>query len=211
MSLPPGFHVSAPSYAGWMAVKQADEKQLRSFPDAEEFRRFVAEAGSEHPGIWLKISKKGAPVTTLGYEAALDVALAFGWIDGQKRPLDEHFWLQAFTPRRPRSVWSKRNVEKAKAMIASGEMQPDGLAQVEAAKADGRWDRAYAGSSTSAPPAEFLAALELNADAKKFYATLNAANRFAIYYRLTSVKREETRQRKIIQFVEMLARGEKSH
>lgn len=189
----------------------ADEKTIRSFDDSQSFRDFVAAAGSEHPGIWLKISKKGAPVTTLGYEGALDVALAFGWIDGQKRPLDEHFWLQAFTPRRARSVWSKRNVDKAEALIASGEMQPAGLVQVAAAESDGRWDRAYEGSSKSEPPAEFLAALEANADAKAFYATLNSANRFAIYYRLTSPKREETRARKIVEFVEMLARGESFH
>ena len=189
----------------------ADEKTVRSFVDADDFRAFLVAAASAHPGVWMKIAKKGSPVETLGYQAALDIALAFGWIDGQKKPLDEHFWLQAFTPRRPRSVWSKRNVDKAVALIASGDMQPAGLAQVEAAKADGRWARAYGGSSTSEPPAEFFAALDANPEAKAFYATLDSANRFAIYYRLTSPKREETRTRKIIEFVEMLARGEKLH
>src|SRR6202000_235287 len=139
---------------------------------------------TDHPGVWMKIAKKGAPTTSVSYQDALDVALAWGWIDGQKKPLDEHSWLQAFTQRRPRSVWSKRNVDKCIAMIEAGTMQPSGLAQVEAAKADGRWDRAYEGQSRATESPEWLAALDASPKAKAFYETLNAANRFAFYYRI---------------------------
>lgn len=189
----------------------AEEKSVEQFDDAAAFGAWLAEAGPQHPGIWMKISKKGSPVTTLSYAGAVDVALAYGWIDGQRRPMDEHFSLQMFTPRRPRSVWSKRNVDKVRAMIADGSIQPAGLAEVERAKADGRWERAYEGSSKSEPPADFLAALQGNPTAREFYATLNAVNRYAIYYRIQNVKREDTRARKIVTIVEMLARGEKFH
>lgn len=192
-------------------TKTTAAKTTEQFADADAFRDWLEANHAEHPGIWMKIAKKGASVSTVSYEQALDVALAFGWIDGQKRSFDDDFFLQAFTQRRARSVWSKRNVEKATAMIADGSMRPAGLAQVDAAKADGRWDRAYGGSSDSEPPAEFLEALDRNPEAKAFYATLNSVNRFAIYYRLQSVKRAETRARKIGEYVEMLARGEKLH
>ncbi|HEY5319495.1 MAG TPA: YdeI/OmpD-associated family protein [Galbitalea sp.] len=188
-----------------------DEKTIEQFADADEFDRWLSANHADHPGIWMKIAKKGSPVPTVSYQSALDVALTFGWIDGQKKPFDTEFFLQAFTQRRARSVWSKRNVEKVAAMIAAGTMHPAGLAQVDAAKADGRWDRAYAGSSAAAPAPDFLAALETNAAAKEFYATINAANRFAIYYRIQNAKREETRARLIATFVEMLARGETLH
>jgi uncharacterized protein YdeI (YjbR/CyaY-like superfamily) len=198
-------------FASKMELTVTDEKSIEQFDDAEAFGAWLASAGPQHPGIWMKISKKGSPVTTLSYAGAVDVALAHGWIDSQRRPLDEHFSLQAFTPRRARSVWSKRNVDKVTAMIAEGSMHPAGLAEVERAKADGRWDRAYEGSTTSEPPAEFLAALDGNPAAKEFYSTLNAVNRYAIYFRLQNVKGEATRTRKIATFVDMLARGEKLH
>jgi uncharacterized protein YdeI (YjbR/CyaY-like superfamily) len=187
------------------------EKDIHQFADAAAFRDWLAGVGFGHPGIWMKIAKRGAPVRTASYHEALDVALAFGWIDGQKRSFDEHFFLQAFTPRRARSMWSRRNVDTVTAMIDAGTMEPAGLAEVERAQADGRWDRAYEGSSASEPPAEFLAALEANPGAKAFYATLNSVNRYAIYFRLHNVKREETRTRNIAKFVEMLGRGEKLH
>ena len=193
------------------ARRMADEKPVEQFEDAAAFAAWLKKAGSQHPGIWMKISKKGSPVTTLSYAGAVDVALAHGWIDGQRRPMDEHFSLQMFTPRRPRSVWSKRNVDKVTAMIAEGTIQPAGLGEVERAKADGRWDRAYEGSTKSEPPADFMDALAANPAALEFYATLNAVNRYAIYYRIQNVKREDTRARKIVTIVEMLGRGEKFH
>jgi uncharacterized protein YdeI (YjbR/CyaY-like superfamily) len=188
-----------------------DEKTIEQFANANEFDRWLSANHADHPGIWMKIAKKGALVSTASYESALDVALTFGWIDGQKKPFDAAFYLQAFTQRRARSVWSKRNVEKAAAMIAAGTMHPAGLAQVAAANADDRWDRAYAGSSASAPSPDFLAALETNAAAKEFYATISAANHFTIYYRAQNAKRGDTRARRIATFVEMLARGETLH
>jgi uncharacterized protein YdeI (YjbR/CyaY-like superfamily) len=127
----------------------------------------------------------------------------------QKGSFDAEFYLQAFTPRRTRSIWSKRNVEKAAVMMEAGTMQPSGLAQVDAAKADGRWDRAYGGSPTASPPPEFLAVLEVNPAAKEFYATLNAVNRYAIYYRIHGARHDDTHARRIATFVDMLAGGEK--
>jgi uncharacterized protein YdeI (YjbR/CyaY-like superfamily) len=188
-----------------------DDKTVEQFADSASFSAWLAANHADHPGIWMKIAKKGSPVPTVSYQSALDVALTFGWIDGQKKPFDAGFYLQAFTQRRARSVWSKRNVEKVAAMITAGTIHPAGLAQVEAAKADGRWDRAYAGSSATAPLPDFLAALETNAAAKEFYATINAANRFAIYYRIQNAKREDTRAKRIADFVAMLARGESLH
>ena len=120
----------------------ADDKPIEEFADAAAFDSWLEANHADHPGVWLRIAKKGAPTTSVSYAQALDVALAWGWIDGQKRPIDEHYWQQAFTQRRARSVWSKRNVDKATAMIEAGTMHPAGLAQVEAAKADGRWQRA---------------------------------------------------------------------
>ncbi len=189
----------------------ADEKTVEQFADAAAFESWLAANHADHPGIWMKIAKKGAAEPTVSYEDALDVALAYGWIDGQKRPLDAEYWLQAFTQRRPRSVWSKRNVEKATAMIERGAMHPAGLAHVDAARADGRWDRAYEGSRGASPSPEFLAALEANPAAREFYETLSAVNRYAFYYRIQNAKQDDTRARRIAAFVEMLARGETLH
>ncbi len=188
-----------------------DEKPVESFADAAAFEAWLATHHSDHPGIWLRIAKKGSANPSVSYEQALDIALSYGWIDGQKRAVDDEYWLQAFTTRRARSVWSRRNVEKAAAMIEAGTMHPAGLAQVEAAKADGRWDRAYAGQANAAELPEFLAALEASPRAKEFYSTLSAANRYALYYRINNAKREETRDRKITEFVAMLERGETFH
>jgi uncharacterized protein YdeI (YjbR/CyaY-like superfamily) len=189
----------------------ADTKTVEQFPDADAFNSWLSANHADHPGVWMKIAKKSAPTTSVNYQDALDVALAWGWIDGQKRPLDDHYWLQAFTQRRPRSVWSKRNVDKCIAMIEAGTMQPSGLAQVEAAKADGRWDRAYSGQAKATESPEWLAALDKHPQAKAFYDTLNATNRYAFYYRIQDAKREDTRTRRIEQFIAMLERGEALH
>jgi uncharacterized protein YdeI (YjbR/CyaY-like superfamily) len=159
----------------------------------------------------MKIAKRGATAPTVSYDEAVDVALRFGWIDGPKGSFDAEYYLQTFTRRRPQSVWSMRNVRRATELIKEGAMHPAGLAQVDAAKADGRWERAYEGSRGSAPVPEFLEALEMNPAAKTFYGTLSAANRYALYYRIQTAKKQETRDRRIEAFVDMLARGETFH
>jgi uncharacterized protein YdeI (YjbR/CyaY-like superfamily) len=196
-------------------VVSTADKSIEQFADADAFRAWLTTHHADDAGIRLKIAKKGAPVATVSYADALDVALAFGWIDGQKASFDADYFLQVFTRRRARSIWSRRNVEKVSAMIEAGTMEPSGLAQVDAAKADGRWDRAYEGSPASKEASnqspEFLKALEKNPAAKEFYATLNAVNRYAIYFRIHNARREDTRSRRIANFVEMLARGETLH
>ncbi len=159
----------------------------------------------------LQIAKKGSGATSVSYAEALEVALCYGWIDGQKLPLDGRFWLQRFTPRRPKSVWSRINTRKVEALIAQGKMQPAGLKQVEAAKADGRWAAAYASQRSAAPPDDFLAELDKNPRAKAFFATLNSVNRYAIYYRIQSAKKPETRDARIAKFVAMLADHQTLH
>ena len=166
-----------------------------------------ANAG-ESDGIRLAIAKKGGDHTSVSYPEAIDEALCVGWIDGQKWPLDEHYFLQGFGPRRARSIWSVINRDKATALIEAGRMQPAGLAEVERAKADGRWDAAYAGSKTIEVPAELRAALDAEPAAAAFFETLSSQNRFAILFRLGNVKRAETKARKVAEYVAMLARGE---
>lgn len=162
-------------------------------------------------GVYLRIPKKRAGDSTLTYAAALEAALAWGWIDGQKRALDETAWLQRFTRRAPRSPWSKINRAKAEALIASGRMQPPGLAEVERAKRDGRWERAYDGATTATVPEDLAEALKGNRRAQAFFAALDAANRYAILYRVTTAKRPETRARRIATFVAMCAAHQTLH
>lgn len=166
-------------------------------------------AGSE--GLWLKIAKKGSGVESVSYAEALELALCFGWIDSQKRGFDERFFLQRFTPRRPRGKWSQINRDKAEGLIASGAMRPAGLVEVEAAKGDGRWDAAYAGQRTAEVPADLQRELDGNDAAREFFATLDSANRYAILYRLEEAKKPETREHRLRKFVDMLERGEKIH
>jgi uncharacterized protein YdeI (YjbR/CyaY-like superfamily) len=187
------------------------EREIMQFMDASAFADWLAENQAEHPGIRMKIAKRGSSTSTVSYDDAVGIALQFGWIDGPKASFDAEFYLQTFTRRRPQSVWSKRNVDRATALIKAGTMQAAGLIQVEAAKADGRWDRAYEGQRGSTPSPEFLAALNKNKAAKKFFKTLNSANRYALYYRIQSAKKPETRDARIDAFVEMLARGETFH
>lgn len=161
-------------------------------------------------GVLLRIAKKGAK-ESLTYVEALDVALAWGWIDSQKRALDDSAWLQRFSPRTPKSPWSKINRAKAEAQIAAGTMQPPGLAEVERAKRDGRWKRAYDGARTSAVPTDLAAAFAKNARANAFFETLDSANRYAILYRVQTAKKPETRAERIERFVGMCARRETLH
>ena len=161
-------------------------------------------------GVLLRIPKKSSE-STLTYAAALDAALCWGWIDSQKRALDDTAWLQRFTPRTPKSPWSKINRSKAEALIASGRMQAPGLAEVERAKRDGRWARAYDSAKTSTVPDDLTAALERNRRARAFFETLDAANRYAILYRVATAKRPETRTRRIATFVAMCAAHKTIH
>jgi uncharacterized protein YdeI (YjbR/CyaY-like superfamily) len=187
------------------------DREIAQFADASSFADWLGQNHADHVGIRMKISKRGSETTTVSYDDAVGVALQYGWIDGPKASLDEDFYLQTFTPRRPKSVWSKRNVDRVTALITDGTMHPAGLAQVDAAKADGRWDRAYEGQRGSTPSPEFLKALNKNPAAKAFFKTLDAANRYALYYRIQSAVKPETRDRRIETFVEMLARGETFH
>ena len=179
------------------------------FDDYGSFREWLRENQDSSTGIWLLLAKKGSGQKTVTYAEALDAALEFGWIDGQAKGIDDATYMQRFTPRRPQSPWSSRNRVFAETMIAEGRMAPRGLAEVERARNDGRWDRAYDGPATAQPHPDFLAALEANPAAAAFYATLNSQNRFAIYYRVQQAKRDETRARRIADFVAKLERGEK--
>jgi len=187
-----------------------DGLPMRAFSTAAAWESWLEQHG-DAPGLWMKIAKKAAPVTSIDYAAALDVALCHGWIDGQKRSLDAHWFLQRFTPRRPRSLWSKRNIEHVARLAADGRMRAAGLAQVESAKADGRWDAAYDAASTMQVPPELAAELAKNAAARKFFASLDATNRYAVCWRVQTAKREATRLARAAQLTAMLARGEKIH
>ncbi len=182
-----------------------DELPVLAFDSPDSWRQWLAGQHDTSPGVWLKIAKKGAPAPTVNYQEALSVALCFGWIDGQKGALDEHYWLQRFTHRKPGSRWSKVNTEKVQALADAGLMHPAGLREVELAKADGRWDGAYHGPRTIQVPDDFRDALAANDSAREFFETINRLNRFAILYRITSVKRPQTRARKIAEYVQMLA------
>jgi uncharacterized protein YdeI (YjbR/CyaY-like superfamily) len=182
---------------------ERDGQPIVAFATEEAFASWLAgHEGSS--GLWMKLAKKGAPESTISYDQALGVALCHGWIDGQKRSMDEHHWLQRFTPRRSRSRWSKINRAKAEALIAEGRMLAAGLREVEAAKADGRWAAAYAGQADATVPDDLQAALDADPEAAAFFASLDRGNRYAILYRVHEAKRPETRQRRITTFVAML-------
>jgi uncharacterized protein YdeI (YjbR/CyaY-like superfamily) len=187
------------------------ERTTEQFAGPEEFRAWLHEHHDTSAGIWLKIAKKGSGLAATTYEEALEVALAFGWIDGQARPGDDTYWLQGFTRRRARSPWSRRNRDRAEALIEAGAMEQSGLAEVERARADGRWARAYEGQRTIEPPPDLLEALAGHPAAKALFASLNSANRYAILYRIQDARRPETRARRIAKFVDMLDRGEKPY
>jgi uncharacterized protein YdeI (YjbR/CyaY-like superfamily) len=181
------------------------------FASPEAFREWLKEHHATSKGIWLKIAKKGSGTPTVTYAEALDEGLCYGWIDGQKGALDEVFFLQRFTPRGPRSKWSKINVDKADALAAAGRMRAAGRAEVEKAKADGRWEAAYAPQSKATVPEDLQAALDKKPTAAKFFATLTGANRYAVLYRIHEAKKPETRAKRIEKFVGMLERGETVH
>jgi uncharacterized protein YdeI (YjbR/CyaY-like superfamily) len=181
---------------------------MRSFKDQKSWEKWLATNHAKSPGIWMQIAKKDSGIASVDYPQALDVALCYGWIDGQKRPYNDEYWLQRFTPRGPRSLWSKINTGKVDLLIKSGRMQPPGLAAIEAAKADGRWESAYAPSSTTEVPPELQAALDEHPKAKAFFETLRGANRYAVLFRLQTAKKPETRAKRVADFIDRFERGE---
>ena len=181
------------------------------FRNAKAFESWLKRNHAQSDGVWLMIAKRGADAPSVTYPEAVEIALCWGWIDGQKKGLDDQHFLQRFTPRRARSIWSKINVDKVAALIEAGRMQAPGYAQIEAAKADGRWDQAYDGARTSTVPDDLVAALDANPPAKAFFAAINASNRYAVLWRVQTAVKPETRAKRIAQLVEMLARGETVH
>ncbi|MGW3114085.1 YdeI/OmpD-associated family protein [Streptomyces sp. NPDC001091] len=181
------------------------------FESAEAFEAWLAEHHAVSPGIWLKLRKKGPGIVALDYAQALDVALCYGWIDGQKTKFDDQWWLQRFTPRRPRSRWSKVNRDKVAALTEQGRIRPPGQAEIARAKADGRWEAAYDSASTATVPDDLMAALTAVPAAAESFENLDRQNRYAILYRVQDAKKPETRARRIEKYVAMLANGEKLH
>lgn len=192
-----------------MATKP--ELPIKTFATAASWEAWLSKQHASSAGLWLKIAKKDTGIASVNYAEALDAALSYGWIDGQKKSFDEEYFLQKFTPRRPRSLWSKRNIEHVARLTAAGKMRAPGLAEVEAAKRDGRFDAAYDPQSEMAVPEDFLEALEGNARAKATFQSLNRANLFAIAWRLQTAKKEETRMRRFETLLAMLEKGETLH
>jgi len=188
-----------------------DTPAIRGFRSAALFRKWLAANHELAEGIWLRIYKKDAGTASITYAEALDEALCYGWIDGQKKSHDADSWLQRFTPRRPRSPWSKINTGHAERLVHARRMMPPGLAAIEAAKKDGRWTAAYDSPSKSAIPEDFLTAVRANPKATACFESLNKANLYAIAYRLQTAKKPETRQRRFDLILAMLHRGETFH
>lgn len=189
----------------------ADELPILLFATPPDLEAWLEENYAASDGLWLKVAKKGSGEKSVTYAEALELALCFGWIDSQKRGFDEKFFLQRFTPRRPRGRWSRINRDKAEELIAAGSVRPAGMAEIEAAKADGRWKAAYEGQRTAKVPDDLQRELDANQAARVFFAALDSANRYAIVYRLNDAKKPETRERRLRKFVAMLERGEKIH
>lgn len=186
-----------------------DNEPVLSFKRSRDWAAWLKNNYLTSSGIWLRLAKKAAKVQSISYDQALEEALCYGWIDGQKKSQDGTWWLQRFTPRRARSIWSKTNRDKVEELIKRRKMNPSGLAAVERAKRDGRWDAAYDSPRHATVPSDFRAELDGNAQAKAFWGTLNSTNRYAILHRIQIAKKVETRRRRIQQFVSMLAKNEK--
>jgi len=184
---------------------------LLEFPDRGAWAAWLAEHGEASSGVWLKLARKDGGERSVTYAEALDVALCHGWIDGQKGGIDERHWRQRFTPRTVRSRWSKRNRQRAEELLALGEMSPAGLREVDAARADGRWEAAYDSPATAEVPPDLQAALDTDPAAREFFDGLDRANRYAILYRLQEARRPETRTRRLEKFLVMLREGRRIH
>jgi uncharacterized protein YdeI (YjbR/CyaY-like superfamily) len=190
-------------------MKDTNNLPIISFVTQQGWEAWLEENHVDARGIWLKMTKKATGIPSVSYAEALESALCYGWIDGQKASFDEQYWLQKFTPRGPKSMWSKINCDKATALLASGRMQPVGIRQVEQAKADGRWDAAYEPQSKMTIPDDFQKELDNNPKAMEFFNTLNSVNRYAILYRIQTAKKSETRSARISKFITMLSEHQK--
>ncbi len=190
-------------------MKNTDDLPIIPFETQHAWEAWLEERHADALGIWLKIAKKETGVPSVTYAEAVESALCYGWIDGQKAAFDDRYWLQRFTPRRPKSIWSRVNRDKAMALIAEGRMQPAGLRHVDLAKGDGRWEAAYAPQRTITVPDDFAHALDENPKAKEFFEMLDSRNRYAILFQIETAKRSETRASRIAKFTEMLSIGEK--
>jgi uncharacterized protein YdeI (YjbR/CyaY-like superfamily) len=188
-----------------------DTKPVHAFAKVTELHDWLEAHHADHKGIWLRYFKKASGKPTINHKEAVQEALCWGWIDGQAQPGDETSWLVKFTPRGSRSIWSQVNIGLVEQLIAEGRMRPAGLAAVEAAKADGRWEKAYASSSTFEMPEDFMTALAKKPKALAFFNGLNKTQRYAFYHRLHTAKRPETRERRFKDFLAMLQRGEMLH
>ena len=189
----------------------AKDLSVKPFRRASDWTAWLEQHHETSPGLWVRIGKAGSRVASVTYAEALEVALCYGWIDGQKNKHDATSWLQKFTPRGPRSLWSRINREKAEVLVRDGRMRPAGLRAIERAKASGLWDNAYDSSSQSGVPADLEAELEKHPKAKAFFATLDRANRYAILWRLQTAKKPETRAKRLVLFVSMLTNGRRLH
>ncbi|HLM06474.1 MAG TPA: YdeI/OmpD-associated family protein [Blastococcus sp.] len=184
---------------------------VRDFPDQAALEAWLDTEGATADGVYVKLAKKGAGVPSVTYAELVESCLCFGWIDGQSRRLDDRFYLQRITPRRARSVWSQKNVDAVEALILAGRMRPAGLAAVDAARADGRWERAYAGSATITVPDDLAAALAAEPAAQREFEALDGANRYAVLWRVHTAASPETRAKRISTLVQMLAEGRRLH
>jgi len=190
---------------------KSSDLPILPFASKKKWTDWLAKQHDKSPGVWLKIAKRDSGIPSVTYDEAVESALCYGWIDGQKKGFDDKYWLQKFTPRGPKSIWSKINTEKVERLIESGEMRPAGLKSIEAAKNDGRWDAAYASQKNISIPDDFHSALDKNKKAKAFFETLKSAERYSFLFRIQTAKKAETRAKRIQQFIEMLERNEKFH
>ncbi|PIQ28536.1 bacteriocin-protection protein [bacterium (Candidatus Blackallbacteria) CG17_big_fil_post_rev_8_21_14_2_50_48_46] len=188
---------------------RSQELEILSFASQQDWQAWLALEHQREAGVWLKLAKKNSQFTTLSYQEALEAALCWGWIDGQKKACDSDFWLQKFTPRRAKSIWSQINKDKALALMAAGKMQPAGLREIEKAQANGRWQAAYTSAAQSEVPEDLSRALQAQPEALAFFESLNRQNRYAILFRIHNAKKPQTRAQRIETFVAMLARHEK--
>ncbi len=201
---------AAADYSGAIELKAMEERDglsMLQFAETGEWAQWLEEHHGQVSGVWLKLARKGSPTTTVSYAQALEEALCFGWIDGVVNRLDEHFYLQRFTPRRPRSKWSQINRDKVTALIERGRMRPAGQAQIDSAMADGRWDAAYPAQSQAQVPDDLLRALDAHPKAKAFFATLTGSRRYAFLHRLHDVRQAERRAKRIAHYIELLDAG----
>lgn len=191
-----------------MAAVTPNPDRIRDFASLQAFETWLAAHHDSEPELWLKIHKKDSGLPTVTYAEALDVALCWGWIDGLKKGFDDKSFLQRFTPRGPKSIWSVNNREHIERLVKAGRMQPAGMQHVEAAKADGRWERAYQSATKMEMPEDLLAAIRAEPQALATFEKLNATNRYALAFRTHNIKTPAGRQKKIASFVAMLARGD---